>query len=163
MACRFPAAPFGRNRLGNSSWMTSGAKNESSSSGPAPSDKRDRYCLATSRMLTSGTLSSSSDSSIDVLADANVRSAGPSALREPRGQSERVLEVQFLQHRIRQIDSIQLPERVVVAVVVEVLVLRLEDPPVVRVLFGLKRILAEEQAVLVLDEEVVREARLASD
>src|SRR5262245_8435108 len=50
MACRFAAPPFGRNRLGNSSWMTSGAKNESSSSGPAPSERRVMYCLAVSRL-----------------------------------------------------------------------------------------------------------------
>src|SRR5215207_8220154 len=87
----------------------------------------------------------------------------PAGLRQRRRQAQRVLVIELLQHGIWQIDAVQLPERVIVPVVVEVVVARLEHPPVVRILLGLERILAEEQPVLVRDEEVVRRARLAAD
>ena len=51
----------------------------------------------------------------------------------------------------------------IAAVVVEVVVIRLEHAPVIRILLGLKRVLAEENPVLVFDEEVVRAARLTTD
>ena len=50
----------------------------------------------------------------------------------------------------------------VVAVVVEVLVGRLERAPVVRVLAGLVRVLPEQNPVLILDEEGARGPRLAA-
>jgi hypothetical protein len=52
---------------------------------------------------------------------------------------------------------------VVAAVVVEVVVARLQHPPVVRVLVGLERVLAEQDAVLEAHEEVARRARLPPD
>ena len=51
----------------------------------------------------------------------------------------------------------------IVAVVVEVLVAGLERPPVVRILVWLEAVLAEQHAVLVLHEEVVRRLRLAAE
>src|SRR5215218_3946032 len=74
------------------------------------------------------------------------------ARQRPR-DAQRVPVIDLLQHRVWQIDAVQLPERVVWPVVVEVVVARLEDAPVVRVLLGLERVLAEQDAVLVFDEE----------
>ena len=51
----------------------------------------------------------------------------------------------------------------VVAVVVEVLVVGLEHAPVVRILVGLIAVLPEQNAILVLDEELPRGARLAAE
>src|SRR6186997_2634363 len=45
---------------------------------------------------------------------------------------QRILIVQLSQHLVRQADAVELPERVIVAVVVEILVVGLEDAPVVR-------------------------------
>src|SRR5215211_2423376 len=67
----------------------------------------------------------------------------PTGLRQPRGELQRIPEIELLQHIIRQIDSVELPERVIVAVVVEVLVGGFEDAPVVRILLGLERILSK--------------------
>src|SRR5919107_2755459 len=85
----------------------------------------------------------------------------PARLWESRRDLERVPKIDLLQHRVREPDAVQLPEGVIAAVVVEVLVARLEHAPVVRILRRLERILSEQQAVLVLDEEVVRPVRLA--
>src|SRR5688572_21294219 len=49
-------------------------------------------------------------------------------------QLQRVLIVDLLQHRIGEIDPVQLPERVITAIVIEVVVARLEHAPVVRIL-----------------------------
>src|SRR4051812_6333019 len=58
----------------------------------------------------------------------------PLLFRQALDDPQRVVPIDLLQHRVGQVDAVQLPERVVVAVVVEVLVLRLEDAPVVGIL-----------------------------
>src|SRR5688572_21886228 len=63
--------------------------------------------------------------------------------RQSRHQLQCVLIVQLPQRLIGQADAVELPEGVVVAVVVEVLVVGLEHPPVVRKLVGLVAVLAE--------------------
>ena len=78
---------------------------------------------------------------------------------EPQG----VLVIELSQHRVRQVDAVQLPERVVVAVIVEVFVAGLEHAPVVRVFVRLIAVFSEQHPVLVLHEEVVRRARLAAE
>src|SRR5216110_3092224 len=82
---------------------------------------------------------------------------------QPRDELHRIAIVELPQHLIGQSDAVQLPERVIVAVVVEVLVVGLEHAPVIRVLVGLIAVLAEENPVLILDEEIVRGARLAAE
>lgn len=49
------------------------------------------------------------------------------------------------QHLIEQVDAVELPEGVVIAVVVEVVIGGLEDPPEVGILTELERVLAEEE------------------
>src|SRR5262245_28351296 len=88
---------------------------------------------------------------------------GPARFRQARHDSQCIFVIKLLQHGVGQIHAVELPERVIVPVVVEVLVLRLEYAPVVRVLLGLERVLAEENPVLVLDEEIMRRARLAPE
>src|SRR5256885_7588867 len=58
--------------------------------------------------------------------------------RQLRRHVQRVRLIQFLEHGIGQRHAIQLPERVIPAIVVEVLVGGLEDAPVVRVLLRLE-------------------------
>src|SRR5579872_1807465 len=65
-------------------------------------------------------------------------------LREAGRQLEGVLVIQLPEHLVGQADAVKLPERVIVAVVVEVLVVGLEDAPVVRVFVRLVAVLAEE-------------------
>src|SRR5678815_4586655 len=84
----------------------------------------------------------------------------PARLWQAGCDAQRVLVVQLFQHDVRQVHAVQLPERVVVTVVIEVLVLRLEDAPVIRVLSWLEGVLAEHDPVLILDEEIVSGARL---
>ena len=55
---------------------------------------------------------------------------------QARDQPQRVAVVELLQHHVGQVQPVQLPERVIVPVVVEILVRRLERPPEVRVLGG---------------------------
>ena len=96
------------------------------------------------------------------------RSSAKASPETPRAASpgvslQRVLVVELLQHLVGQADAVQLPERVIVAVVVEVLVVGLEDAPVVRILVRLVAVLAEQNPILVLDEELVRRPRLAAE
>src|SRR5262245_46649244 len=56
---------------------------------------------------------------------------GERGSRELRYDAHRVRVIQFPQRLVGQADAVQLPERVVVAVVVEVLIVGLEHPPVV--------------------------------
>src|SRR5512141_1780656 len=84
-------------------------------------------------------------------------------LRQAARDLLRILVVDLLQHAVRQVDSIQLPERVIVPVIVEVLVARLEHSPVIRIFLRLERILSEQDAVLILHEEVVCRMWLASN
>src|SRR5260221_11386124 len=86
-----------------------------------------------------------------------------SCSRQSGRQFQGVLIVELLQDGIGQADAVQLPERVVVAVIVEVLVVGLEHAPVVRILVGLVAVLSEQDPILVLDEELVRGARLAAE
>ena len=51
----------------------------------------------------------------------------------------------------------------VVAVIVEILIVGLEDPPVVRIFVRLVTVLSEEDAILIFQEEFVRGARLAAE
>src|SRR5215218_6962637 len=83
----------------------------------------------------------------------------PPCLRKAGRDRERVFVIQLLQHVIRQRHSVELPEGVVIAVIVEVLVIGFEHAPVVRILALLVGILAEQHAILVLDEELARGAR----
>jgi hypothetical protein len=76
---------------------------------------------------------------------------------------QRVLVIQLAQHLVGKTDAIQLPERVIVAVVVEVFVVGFEDAPIVRVLVRLIAVFPEQDAILVLDEELARGARLAAE
>src|SRR6059036_2870698 len=71
-------------------------------------------------------------------------------VREPRRQLQRVRVVELLQHRIGQADAVELPERVIVPVIVEILVVGLEHPPVVRILVGLIAVLPEQNPILIL-------------
>ena len=91
---------------------------------------------------------------------AQLRKAGA---RQAGIELQRVGVVQLLQHSVRQRHPVQLPEGVVVTVIVEVFVGGLERAPVVRIFVGLIAVLAEQQPVLVLDEEVVRRARLTAE
>jgi hypothetical protein len=70
-------------------------------------------------------------------------------------QLQRVLVIQLLQDHVGQVQAVHLPERMIVPVIIEVFVLRLEHPPVVRILLGLVGVLAEKNSVLELDEEIV--------
>src|SRR6476660_7374653 len=85
------------------------------------------------------------------------------AVRQAGRQLHGVLVVQLPEHGIRQADAVQLPERVVVAIVVEVLVVGLEHTPIVRILVRLVGVLAEHDPILILHEEVVRGPRLPAD
>src|SRR4029453_3306338 len=83
--------------------------------------------------------------------------------RESGDGFQGVAEIELLENLVRQRDAIQFPERVVVAVVVEIFVARLQYPPIVRILVWLVGVLPEQQPVLVLDEKVVRKAWLPAD
>ena len=85
------------------------------------------------------------------------------AVRQAGRQLDGVLVIQLPEHGIGQADAVELPERMVVAIVVEVLVVGLEHAPVVRILVGLVGVLAEHDPILVLHEEVVRGPRLPAD
>ncbi len=87
---------------------------------------------------------------------------GKSPSRQARHESQRVAVVQLPQDHVGQVQAVELPEGVVVPVVVEILVRGLERPPEVRILAGDVRVLAEQDPVLVLDEERSRRARLPS-
>src|SRR5678809_1050143 len=52
------------------------------------------------------------------------------AARNGRRNLERVAVVELLEHRVRKPEAVELPERVVIPVVVEILVVGFEDPPV---------------------------------
>src|SRR5215204_3858175 len=78
----------------------------------------------------------------------------PPGLRQTGLHLQGVLVIELLQHRIRQPHPVQLPERVIRPVVVEILVMRLEDAPVVGILRRFVGVLAEHHAVLVLGEEL---------
>ncbi len=73
----------------------------------------------------------------------------PARLRKSRRDPKSIAVVDVLQHFVRQVEAVQLPEGVVIAVVVEVVIGGLEDPPEVGILTGLERVLAEEDPVLV--------------
>src|SRR5688500_19764644 len=77
----------------------------------------------------------------------------PARLRQSRRDLQRVLVIHLLQHSVGQIDSVQLPEGMVVPVIIEVVIARFEYPPVVRILLGLERVLTEQDAVLELRSE----------
>src|SRR5688500_9849109 len=81
---------------------------------------------------------------------------------EPRNDPQRVLVVDLLEHLVRQIEAVHLPERVAPAVVIEVFVSGLEHAEVRVVLGGLIAVLPEEHAVLVLRQKLSREAWLTS-
>ena len=68
-------------------------------------------------------------------------------------ESQRVPIVDLPQHVVGESNAVELPEGVVVPVVVEVLVLGFENAPVIRVLRGLERVLPEQDAVPVLLKE----------
>src|SRR5688500_19546573 len=92
------------------------------------------------------------------------RSAGSTrepGFRQPGDDPQRVLMIELPQHGIRQCHSVKLPEGVVVAVVIEVLICRLEYSPEVRIFVRLEAVFPEQDAVLVLHEEVSPETRLA--
>src|SRR5918993_1999148 len=74
-----------------------------------------------------------------------------------------VLVIELPQHRVRQAETVQLPERVIVAVVIEVFVVGFEDAPIVRELIRLIAVLAEQDAILVLDEELASHPRLSAE
>src|SRR5690606_15333171 len=78
-------------------------------------------------------------------------------------QPQRALVVELPEHLVGKVHAVELPERMVVAIVVEVLVRRLEHAPVVGILDGLEAVLAEEDPVLVSDEEVPGRAGLAPE
>src|SRR5687768_15385514 len=90
-------------------------------------------------------------------------SVRPPALRQPLHNFQCVLVVDLLEDLVRQVDAVQLPERVIVAIVIEVVVAGLENAPVIRILVRLERVLPEQDLVLVLDEEVAGGARLPAD
>src|SRR4029078_12439621 len=87
----------------------------------------------------------------------------PAALRQARLHFQRVLVIELLQDLVGEPHAVQLPERVVAAVVVEVLVVGLEHAPVVGVLGRLVGVLPEHQAVLVLGEELRGGVRLPAE
>src|SRR5258706_8502776 len=92
-----------------------------------------------------------------------IESARESRARQARCHLQRILVVELFQHLIGQPDAVQLPERMVVAIVVEILVVGLEHTPVVRVFIRLVAVLAEQNPVLIFDEELVRGPRLAAE
>src|SRR5437667_12857649 len=94
---------------------------------------------------------------------ASARQASESGPRKARNEPQRVLIVELPQDRVGQADPVQLPERVIVAVVVEVLVVGLEDAPVIRVFVRLVAVFAKENPILILHEELVRRARLPAE
>src|SRR5690606_35311052 len=97
------------------------------------------------------------------VAQAPLRSARRTFLRHAGGDAEGIAVVELAQNIIRQVDAVQLPERVIRTIVVEVVVVGLEHAPEVRILTGLDRVLAEQYPVLVPDEELACGARLTSD
>src|SRR3954471_6266731 len=88
---------------------------------------------------------------------------GPPGLRQPGFYPQRILVIELLQDLVRQRHAIELPEGVVAAVIVEILVVRLEDAPVIRVFGRLVGVLAEHDAVLVLGEKLRRREGLAAE
>ena len=83
-------------------------------------------------------------------------------LGEPGHNPQPVAVIQLPQHIVWKRHPIQLPEGVVVAVVVEVLVSCLEDAPEIRVLAGVVRVLAEQDSILIANEELPRKPRLTA-
>ena len=77
-----------------------------------------------------------------------------------RHEFQRILVVNLLQHIIRQIQAVKTPERVAAAVIFDVIVARLHDAEVVGIFARLIDVFAEEDAILILDEEVAREIGL---
>ena len=93
-----------------------------------------------------------------------LRRLGRESLRvDARDHLERVLVVQLLEDLVRQAEAVHLPERVPLAVVVEVLVVGLEHAEVDEVLVGGPGVLPEHHAVLVLLEPGARGARLSAE
>src|SRR5262249_22413202 len=80
-----------------------------------------------------------------------------------RHELQSVLVVNLLQYFIWQIQTVKPPERVVAAVIFDVIVAGLQDAEIVSVLARLIDILTEEDAILVFDEEIAGEIGLASE
>src|SRR5688572_21431838 len=81
-------------------------------------------------------------------------------LVDPGDDSQSVLVVQLLQYLIRQVQAVEPPEGVALAVVGKILVRGLQRPEIRVILRGLPGILAEQHPVLVADQELAGHARL---
>src|SRR5439155_21205388 len=92
-----------------------------------------------------------------------VESVGEAGVGQSRRDLQRVLIIDLPKHCIRKPNAVQLPERMVITVVIEVLVVGLEHTPVVRIFVRLIAVLPEQEPILVLDEEVVRRPWLTAD
>src|SRR6185295_12130826 len=82
---------------------------------------------------------------------------------QPRNYFQRVAVIDLSEDVVWEADPVELPERVIVAVVVKVLVVGFEYAPVVRVFVGLEAVFAKQDPILILDKEIVRRPRLASE
>src|SRR3954469_12503269 len=84
-------------------------------------------------------------------------------LIDRRHDPQGVLVVDLPQHLVGQVEAVEAPESMALAVVGEVLVRRLQGAEVGVVLRGLPDVLAEEYTVLVADEEGAGGSRLAAE
>src|SRR5258705_7588550 len=87
----------------------------------------------------------------------------PARLGEAGFDLQGVPVIQLLQHGVRQPHAIELPEGVVRPVVVEILIVRLENPPVIGILRCLVSVLPEHHPVLVFGEKLCSRIRLAAE
>src|SRR5882672_4457106 len=78
----------------------------------------------------------------------------------PRHELQRILVVDFLQHFIRHLKSVNPPERVALAVVLKIFVPRFESAEIPLVFVHLVNVFSHQHAVLILDEKIVRRIRL---
>src|SRR5258708_16219902 len=90
----------------------------------------------------------------------------PGSLRErfcvnPRHQLQRILVVDLLQHLVRYLESVNSPECVALAVILEIFVARLERAEIPFVFVHLVDVFAHQHAILVFHQKVVRRIRLA--
>src|SRR5258708_35442877 len=89
----------------------------------------------------------------------------PGSLRErfcvnPRHQLQRILVVDLLQQLVRYLESVNSPECVALAVILEIFVARLERAEIPFVFVHVINVFSHQHAVLILDQKIVCRIRL---
>src|SRR5713101_8056643 len=74
---------------------------------------------------------------------------------DSRHQLQRIFVVDLLQHLVRHLETVNPPERVALAVILKILVARLERPEIPFVFVHLVDVFAHQHAVLILDQKIV--------